>query len=167
MRLWVDPEYAEELAVVAAWLVALVPWNVTFSTIPDVGSLLFVRFPLGQVRYAFGLPVARAVRIDDAYSAWQFQAGQSIAAAYGVWVAGAALVLLALALTVAMYADLAAVAPYRPVQAMGGLLLVAGVVFSAATYLLWARGLPGVPIPVGVPFALAFGFTLVRTGRAE
>lgn len=161
MRLWVDSEYAPELAVVSAWLVALVPWDVTYE-VASVGSLLYVRFPLGQVRYAFGSPFGRAIRVQSPYGAWQFQAGYPVADAYAVWMAGAALVVAALLLSLLMYGAYGRVAPFRPVRAMGALLVVAGLVFAAASAVLWQHRLPGVQLPVGVAFQLAFGVVLLR-----
>jgi len=165
MRVWVRSEYAAELAVVFAWLGVLVPWNVTFSALPRVGSVLFVRFPLGQVRYVFGIPFARAVKLDTAYSAWQYQAGTSMATAYAIWLVGAALVALALLLSFAMYADETRVEPYRPVAVMGILLFGAGVALAVATISLYTRGFPGLPVPVGVPLLCAFGVVLLFAAR--
>jgi uncharacterized protein (TIGR04206 family) len=165
MRLWVRSEYAPELAVAFAWLSALVPWSVSYAQLSDLGSVAFVRFPLLQVRYAFGIPVARAVKVDSPYAAWQFQAGQSVADAYALWTVGATILLAALALSVAMYLDLDRVRPYRPVTAMGALLGAAGVTLAAATYLLATRGFPGIDLPIGVLLLLLFAVVLLRAER--
>jgi uncharacterized protein (TIGR04206 family) len=166
MRVWVRSEYAPELAVAFAWLSAFIPWTVSYATLPDLGSVAFVRFPLFQVRYAFGIPFAEAVKVDSALAAWQFQAGQSIEAAYAAWLAGAAVLLATLALSAAMYVDLDRVAPYRPVAVMGWLLGVAGGVFAVATYLLATRGFPSMVVPVGVVFLFAFALVLLTADRA-
>lgn len=165
MRLWVRSEYAPELAVAFAWLSTLVPWTVSYARLADLGSVLFVRFPLFQVRYAFDIPFARAVKVDTAYGAWQFQAGQSVAVAYAAWTVGAAVLLAALALSAAMYLDLDRVRPYRPVQLMGALLGAAGVALAAATYLVATRGFPGVDVPLGVLLLLLFAVVLLRAER--
>lgn len=165
MRVWVRSEYAPELAVAFAWLSTLVPWTVSYARLPDLGSVAFVRFPLFQVRYTFGIPFARAVKVDSAYAAWQFQAGQSVAPAYAAWTVGAAVFLAALALSVAMYVDLDRVAPYRPVAVMGVLLGATGVALAVATYRLATRGFPGLDVPVGVVFLLAFAVVLLRAKR--
>ncbi|SFR45906.1 DUF7549 family protein [Halogeometricum limi] len=164
---WVRSEYAGPLAVVLTWLSVLLPWNVTYS--PDVsgGSVLFVRFPFFQIRYAFGVPFADAVRLSDPLSAVAFQAGNSIQLAYEVWVVGAAVLLVALAVSVAYYAREKRLesGPVDPVRALGALLGVAGVVLAVATYLLWTRGFPGVPLPVGVVFLFVFAGLLATVER--
>ena len=165
---WVRSEYAGELAVVSAWLAALIPWNVTYSADIAGGDLLFVRFPLFQIRYNYGVPFGRALSVTDPVSATMFQAGQSIALAYAVWTVGAVLVGAAVVYAAVYYRAEATVAswPLDPVRVIGGLLAGAAVVLAAATYLLATRGFPGVPIPVGVAFLAAFGAVLLRVERA-
>ncbi len=165
---WVRSEYAGELAVLSAWLCTLIPWNVTYSPSVAGGSLLFVRFPLFQVRYTFGLALARGVTVMDPLSAIRFQQGASIQFAYQVWAVGAALVGGALLLSVAYYAreEQVETGPVDPVRLMGALLTGAGLVLSVATYFLFVRGFPGVPIPLGVVFLLVFGAILLRIERA-
>ena len=164
---WVRSEYAGELAVLSAWVCALLPWNVTYS--PDVagGSVLFVRFPFFQVRYAFGLPLARAVGVSDPLSAAAFQRGQSIQLAYHVWALGALVLAVALVLSIAYYAreDAVEAGTVDPVRAMGVLLVAAGAVLAVATYLLVVRGFPGVPLPIGVLFLFLFGGVLLTVER--
>jgi len=165
---WVRSEYAGELAVLSAWLAALVPWNVTYSPGVAGGSLLFVRFPFFQVRYTFGVPFARGVDLRDPLSAVAFQSGQSLQVAYETWVAGAGVLALAVLLSLAYYAREESVErglPVDPVRLMGGLLGLAGVVFLAANVLL-TRGFPGVPLPVGALFCLVFGGVLLTVDRA-
>jgi hypothetical protein len=167
MRPWVRSEYAPELAVVSAWLAALIPWNVTLSQLSEVGTVLFVRFPLFQVRYTYGIAFTEGTLLLDAYSAFRYQRGAAIQDAYAVWLLGAALVVLALALSVAMYVALDRVDGLlgRPVAAMGALLLGAGVVHAAATVLLVTRGFPGIPLPVGVVFEAGLGAVLLGARR--
>jgi hypothetical protein len=171
MRVWISSEYAPELAVVFAWLGALIPWNVTFSDLQGIGSVLFVRFPLFQIRYAHGVPAAEAISIRDPYSAIQFQrAGEqvgTIADAYTVWLLGAALIAVALALSVALYLAETRVTGWlrEPVTLMGVVLLLAGVVHGVATVLLYVRGFPGLPVPIGVPFEVGFGALLLSAER--
>lgn len=164
---WVRSEYAGELAVLSAWLAALLPWNVTYSTGIAGGDVLFVRFPLLQVRYTYGIPVTRAVSISDPLSAMAFQSGQTILLAYQAWAVGAAVVAAAVALSVVYYFREEAVesAPVDPVRVMGVLLGLAGVVLAVATYLLYTRGFPGVPIPIGVVVLLLLGGVLLRVER--
>lgn len=164
---WVRAEYAGALAVVSTWLSALVPWNVTYS--PDVsgGAVLFVRFPFFQLRYTFGVPLARRVTVSDPVSAIAFQAGQTIQIAYQVWAVGAGI--LAVAVVVATvyyrYEDAVEAGPIDPVRLLGGLVGLSGVVLAAATYLLATRGFPGLPIPVGVVVLLTLGGVLLTAAR--
>ena len=66
---WVKSEYAPELAVLSAWIAALVPWSVTVHTAAPLGSVLFaIRFPLAeiQVRAASTVTVdGQTVRVTD------------------------------------------------------------------------------------------------------
>jgi uncharacterized protein (TIGR04206 family) len=165
---WVRSEYAGELAVLSAWLSALIPWNVTYSAGVAGGSLLFVRFPFVQVRYTYGVPFAKAIDVRDPLSAIRFQAGHPLQTAYEVWAVGAAVLALALALSVAYYAreDLIESGPVDPVRLMGALLGLAGVVLLAANYLLTA-GFPGLPIPIGSLFLLVFGGLLLTVDRTR
>jgi hypothetical protein len=178
---WVRSEYAGELAVLSAWLSALIPWNVTYS--PNLGavSALFVRFPLFQVRYVWGIQVDQNVALSapvpgwllpgglERYSALATQEGLSILRAYQVWALGAAVFAIALALSIAYYTREQQVEELSvdPVRLMGGLLGLSGAVFAVATYLLYTRGLPGIPIPVGVFFLFAFAGLLLTAERVE
>jgi hypothetical protein len=163
---WVRSEYAEELAVVTAWLSAFLPWNVTYSTLSGVGSVLFVRFPFFQVRYIFGISISEGMAVSTPLGALAYQEGQSIAVAYAAWAVGAAVVAAAVALALLLYRYEDRVeAAIDPVRVMGALLSLAGVVLTGATWLLWTRGFPGLPIPVGVMFLYLFGGTLLLARR--
>ncbi|RLM59760.1 hypothetical protein DVK02_03250 [Halobellus sp. Atlit-31R] len=165
---WVRAEYAGALAVVSTWLAALVPWNVTYSTGVSGGSVLFVRFPFFQIRYAFGLPLARRVSVSDPLSAVAFQAGQTIQIAYQVWAVGAAVLAVAVVVAAVYYReeDALEAGPVDPVRLLGALVTLAGAVLAVATYLLATRGFPGVPLPVGVVFLFVFGAVLLTVDRA-
>jgi hypothetical protein len=54
----VRSECAGELAVLSAWVAALLPWNVSFLWALS-GGLLVVWFPFVEMRYSIGLPLAR------------------------------------------------------------------------------------------------------------
>jgi hypothetical protein len=163
MRLWVRSEYTEELAVLCAWLSALVPWVVMYSDLGELGRVLYVRFPLVQVRYTYGVPLAQATRVDDPLSALALQSGRSLGGAYELWVVGAALVAVAVLFGVALYFEVD-VPLARPARAMGVLLLLAALAHAVAVYQV-ATVLPGVPIPVGVLFQAAFGVVLLSARR--
>jgi len=164
---WVRAEYAGALAVVSTWLAALVPWNLTYSTGVSGGAVLFVRFPFFQVRYTFGVPLARRVAVSDPLSAIAFQAGQSIQAAYQAWAVGAGVLAVAVAVATVYYRyeDAVESGPVDPVRLLGGLLGLSGVVLAVSTYLLATRGFPGVPIPVGVGILLVLGGVLLTVER--
>lgn len=165
--MWVRSEYAGELAVLLTWLSALLPWNVTYSSGIGSGALLFVRFPLLQIRYTFGLPIARGTRIADPLSAIAFQRGQALELAYQVWAVGAAVFAVAVVVSILYYRNesWAESWPVDPVRLLGALLLGTGAVFAGATYLLLIRGFPGAPIPIGVVFLLLFGGLLLTVDR--
>ncbi|MFC7080651.1 DUF7549 family protein [Halorussus caseinilyticus] len=163
---WVRSEYAGELAVVSAWLSALLPWNVTYSTLSGVGSVLFVRFPFFQVRYVSGISISEGLAVSTPVGAMAYQGGHSIATAYAAWSVGAAVVGAAVVLSVLLYRYEERVeATIDAVRVMGALLALAGVVLTAATWLLWTRGFPGLPIPVGVVLLYLFGGTLLVADR--
>lgn len=167
--MWVRSEYAGELAVLSTWLSALIPWNVAYTSGIGEGALLFVRFPLVQIRYSFGVPLASSLAIADPLSALAFQRGQTVAVAYRIWAVGAAVFSLALLVSVAYYRREAWAESWAvdPVRLLGGLLLTTGVVFAVSTYLLVVRGFPGIPVPVGVGFLLLFGGLLLTVDRAD
>lgn len=167
--MWVRSEYAGELAVLLTWLSAFLPWNVTYSSAIGRGALLFVRFPLVQVRYSFGVPLARGTRINDPLSAAAFQRGQALELVYQVWTVGAAVFAVALVVSMLYYWKEAWAEswPVDPIRLLGALLFGTGLVFAGATYLLLSRGFPGLPIPLGVVFLLLFGGLLLVVDRTE
>ena len=167
--MWVRSEYAGELAVLLTWLSALIPWNVSYAANPSGAAVLFVRFPLAQVRYVFGLPIARGVVVSDPLSALAFQRGNPIAAAYRVWAIGAAVFAVALVVSAVYYRREAWAEswPVDPVRILGGLLGATGLVFAGATYLLLLRGFSPLPIPLGVVFLFLFGGLLLTVDRTD
>ncbi|MFB6252613.1 MAG: hypothetical protein ABEI27_13190 [Halobellus sp.] len=164
---WVRSEYAGELAVVVTWLAAFVPWNITYSSGISGGSVLFVRFPFFQIRYAFGVTPARRIALADPLSAIAFQHGQTIQVAYQAWAVGAAVLAVGVVVATLYYRDEERLeaGPADPVRFLGGILALSGVVLAAATYLLLTRGFPGVPLPVGVVFLLLFGGLLLTVDQ--
>ena len=174
--MWVRSEYAGELAVLSTWAAALLPWNVFYGAVAG-GSVLFVRFPFLQIRYAFGLPLLRATTVSTPLSAYLFQDGTSVQFAYGLWLAGAALFLVAFAVSVYYYREEARVEAWSvdPVRLLGGLLVASATLFVAASVLFPERflgvsfgvggGLPGVSLPVGALVQLLLGGVLLRAER--
>jgi hypothetical protein len=165
MDVWVRSEYAGELAVLSAWLAALLPWSVSFVRALG-GGLLVVRFPFFEVRYGIGLPLARAVEVVGPVTAARLQQGTAAAAGYRLWIPGAVVVGLALVLSVAYYRreERLETGPVDPVRAMGVLLAGGSAVLGGATLLLFS-GFPGVTLPVGVPLTLALAVTLLVADR--
>jgi len=166
--MWVRSEYAGELAVLTTWLAALIPWNVTFANLSN-GALLFVRFPLFQIRYTFGVPLAAGIAVVDPVTATSFQSGQALELPYRLWTAGAGLFVAALVVSAVYYRREAWAEswPVDPVRLLGALLLAVGAVLAAVTYLLLSRGFPGVPIPIGVVLLLLFGVVLLTVDRTD
>jgi len=144
---WVDREHAGALAVVSAWLAALLPWNVTYTSAGDAW-VLFIRFPFFEFRYAnIDGSVIRSV-----LGAIQLRSGDGLELATRIWGLGALAILAALVLSVVYYADQDRLEAGRvhPVRVMGGLLGTATVLFAIATVFVWTGGFGGVPIPLGV-----------------
>lgn len=169
--LWVRSDYADSLAIACAWIGALVPWNVTYSTDVAGGSLLFVRFPFFQLQflYGFSIPGVDSPIIRGPISAAAYQSGRPLALVYQIWTVGAAIIALALVLSVTMYLVNRPSTEQRidPIRLMGTLLLAAAVILTMANYLLLSRGFGGFPIPIGVVFLYAFGGILLRVERVD
>ncbi|MFC7115308.1 hypothetical protein ACFQH2_10610 [Natronoarchaeum sp. GCM10025703] len=154
---WVRSEYAGELSVVSAWLAALLPWNLTYSTIAEGEvTILSARFPFVQLRYLLGieLPGQENPAIDHPFAARGAVEGMPLLV-YDLWIAGAAFVLVAVALSIAMYLDEARIEdalPTSPVRVMGGLLGAATLLLSASTLAIVTRGEfgGGIPVPIGL-----------------
>ena len=187
---WVDAEYAGELAVVAAWLAALVPWSVSLQPNAPFGSIYFaVRWPLWELQVRLPAtvdgdpePVVEALGqvypgvrlfwdfyLADPLSAATFYDSGLLSAAGTAWVAGAVVVLVAVLLGIALYYDEAGVADRLPVdhvRLMAALLGLATVAFTAATALYWlGPAFVGLPIPVGVVVVGALAVALARVER--
>lgn len=174
---WVKSEYAGELAVVSAWLAALLPWYTSY--VPEIdglpGSVLFVRFPFAQIRFTFDVPLADAVDFRTIPGilfprADTLESG-AIEVAYWVWYVGAALVAIAVLFSFAMYVDydrLVESLPVHPVRVMGGLLTGAGAVLAGATALFYHhRVFEEYPVPIGLALLLVLGVSLLRVELLE
>lgn len=167
--MWVRSEYAGELAVLSAWLCALLPWSLTYFS---EGGLRWIRvhFAVAYFQFAPGSGLAglldTTVYVTDAA---RFADNESAAFGYELWLLGLAVLALAVALSLVYYRldeRLEELSPVDPVRVMGGLLVAAGVPLAAATYLAH-DGLVGITVPVGVPFMFVLGGLLLvveRTG---
>jgi hypothetical protein len=176
---WVKSEYAEELAVVSAWLSALVPWSISVS-IGEIqgGSLIEFHFPFLLLRVLLGIDVPGPnPLIMPPWEAIGYYSDAPGPLPFAVWTVGAAVVGIAVLLSLAMYVfeDRFRTARRDPVRIMGGLLLVAAVLHTVASGLLQFGALPiaglatdafpGILLPVGVVFQFAFAYTLLRVER--
>jgi hypothetical protein len=177
---WVRSEYAGELAVLTTWFAALVPWNIHYVPLTEEASVLFVRFPLLQIRYVFGLPVLRGTQlglplpaplVDSTgffVSVMAFQDNPQLTTAYEIWAVGALVYLVALGISVAYYLDEERVEAWRvdPVVLLGGLLLLSAAAFGVATPYTYGV-FPGVPVPLGVVLTALFGVVLLRAEQRD
>ncbi|MFD1641302.1 DUF7549 family protein [Halohasta litorea] len=161
---WIQREHAAGLAVLSAWLGALLPWNVTYST--NGGPwVVFVRFPLFEFQYTSGFgPGVDGGALRTVLGAIALQSGQGLETATVVWGGGGAVMLAALGLSVVYYADrsLLEAASVHPVRLMGGLLGVAALLFAVATVFVWTGGFGGTPIPIGVLLLGLLAWVLLR-----
>lgn len=165
---WVRSEYAGELAVVSAWLAALVPWNLTYTADGGVGGVLYVRFVFAEFVYFTGLEIdGQRYQLLSIRDAVVQQSGEFVFGAYLTWAAGAVLVGIAVLLSIAYYLAEERVesAPVDPVFLMGGLLVAAGIALGVANYLVVTRGIPGIPLPVGTVLVLVLGGVLLTADR--
>lgn len=170
--MWVRSEYAGELAVLSAWLCALLPWSITYAS-QDGARLIRVHFAVAYFQFAPGSGLAGIIdTVVLAPDAARFASDESAAFGYELWLVGLAVLALAVALSLAYYRldeRLEELSPVDPVRVMGGLLVAAAVPLSAATYLAH-DGLVGFTVPVGVPFMFVLGGLLLvveRTGVGE
>lgn len=169
MTPWVRSEYANELAVLSAWLAALLPWNVTYTSEVFGGNFLFVRFPFFQVRYNFGVPVGQAVRIDTPVSAARFQQGSGVELPYQVWIVGAVILAIAILLSVGFYLreEQFEAFPVDPVRLMGVIIGLGALTLAVSTYYLQIRGIPGLTVPVGLLLIGMLAGLLLTVERAD
>lgn len=167
--MWVRSEYAGELAVLSAWLCALLPWSVSYGSGQGI-RLIRVHFLYVYFQFAPGSGLSNLLDTTVLVSeAAGFADNTSVVFGYRLWLLGMAIVTLALALSVAYYRldeDLEARSPIDPVRLMGGLLVAAAAPLAAATYFLHA-GLIGFTAPVGVLFMLVLGGLLLLVERTD
>lgn len=175
---WVNSEYAEEFAVVAAWVSAAAPWSVSVALGEiEGGSLLQVHFPFLLVRYLFGvdLPAPNPLVLLP-WEAVEFYAAAPGPLPFAFWTVGAAVLALAVLLSAAMYLfeDRLDGAPGDPVWVMGVLLAVSALSFTAASLVFQfgapveavaSTPFPGVLVPVGVVFQFLFAYVLLGVDR--
>jgi uncharacterized protein (TIGR04206 family) len=164
---WVNSEYANELAVLATWLSALMPWSFSVASL-DFGTVVVIRFLFFHIQYVLGVSFGDQEQILFTVLELQtfYENAQTILAQQ-LWLVGAVVFVLALAISIALYLaeDRVSSARADPVRVLGGLLLLAGLLLCGATVLLY-QSFIGVAIPLGALFLLVFGVTLLRVERA-
>ena len=136
---WVRSEYAEELAVVSAWLMALLPWSLSYGR-PAGGLYVAIRFPLFiyESVQGFGLashtgfltPVEALARSVNAGLTSEFGTSE-LTARYGTANPGVSIETVTDAVTVSTYAD--GIWAYL-LWSVGLLVLVLAIVLSLLMY---------------------------------
>lgn len=165
--MWVRSEYAGELAVVSAWLCALLPWSISHAS---TGGARVVRIHFVYLYFQFFPGIALtdgAVRYRLVTGAAGGASHPGVATGYRLWMLAAAVFTLALLLSALYYVNeerLEAESPVDPVRLMGALLVVPAVLLTGTSYYL-ATGLPGVSVPVGVAFMYVLGGLLLVVDR--
>jgi len=165
--MWVRSEYAGELAVLSAWLCALLPWSVSYAS--QEGLQLFrIHFPYLFFQFVPGVDLGEfATPYVFVWDAPSFPEDATLAFGYQLWIVASVVITLALALSIVYYVfdeRLEDSSPVDPVRVMGGLLSVSAVGFSVSTYFLWSRFI-GITVPVGVVFMYLLGGTLLVVER--
>lgn len=164
--MWVQSEYAGELAVLSVWANALIPWSLSIAS-ADGASLVVVRFQLFLVQYLFGVSLgAQEQPLQTVVGAVDFETG-AVSQAYEIWLVAAVVFAVALLVSVVYYAAdewLVATSPVDPVRLLGALLVVAGAVETVAVIQLW-NAFPGTLVPVGVLFCYLLGGLLLVVER--
>lgn len=170
--MWVRSEYAGELAVLATWLTALLPWSVSvLRESPDwldgTFTVVNIRFVFFQFHYVFGVPfgdqgldrfVQLVFEIPEFVPLDQVLEGR-------LWLATAGLFVLVLLGSVLYYAREGLVEerlPADPVRAFGAAFVVLAASFTVATAMFF-RHQP--TVPVGALFMWVFGAVLLRVER--
>lgn len=177
-KLWVNNDYINELTVFLAWCVALIPWNIQYVAISDIGELIFVRFPFFQIRYQLGFELGEQNLLLSPLGAYNYQIGSPMADAYIWWLIAATPLALAFLLACTLYIvdidrvplDIKTIEQKLPLplaRLMGGLLAIGTGATLVATYYLFTTGFQGINIPLGVVFLGLFTYLLLTNPTVE
>lgn len=192
--MWVRSEYANELAVLSAWLAVVVPWSGARHTETEAGlasEVTFLRFPLLELQFRDpavievdgdrqevgiladsypGTELFGNVFVTSPVSSLGFYSG-TLWGATLLWAVAALAIGLAFAFSLALYTReerVAAALPVSPVRLMGGLLAVGALGAAGASGLHYlARDTVGFPIPAGVLVIAGLAAMLLRTEAVE
>ncbi len=167
----VRTKYAGELAVLSTWLCAFLPWSVTVGVLEAGGgsiSVIWLRFLPLRFLYILGGSLPGESPVIPVWSVPGFVQTSGETTAAWLWIGGLVVFLVPLGLSVVYYLDEERMEslPVDPVRLQGGLLLLVGGVFAAASAPL-VMDLPGTTIPLGTLFFLGFGVLLLRVERVE
>lgn len=168
--MWVKSEYAGEVAVLSTWLSALLPWSVSLfrESFGPAGAVnaVWLRFLPGRFLYVFGAVERSGSPWNWVWEVPGFVASQGETTASFVWLAGSALFVFPLALSIVYYLDEARVESwgFDPVRALGGLLVASGTLLFVASVLLFVNQ-TGMTFPVGTMVQLGLGIVLLRAER--
>lgn len=168
--MWVKSEYAGALAIVSTWLCALLPWSVTLfreELEPGVGMVaIWIRFLPGRLLYLSGVGLGDESPYRWVWEVPGFVATRGETLAGYVWLAGTAVFAVAFVVSLLYYVRETWVESWRvdPVRLLGSLLVLTGLVLSAAVAVLW-RFQAGIVVPVGVLFHLGLGGVLLQADR--
>jgi len=167
---WVRSEYAGELAVLSVWLTALLPWSVSYFNETIAGrnvTVINIRFLFFQFHYLFGISFGEQTMDDLVQFVHEVPgfvpANQRPEAE--IWLAGAVVFALLLALSFAYYAreeTLTERVPVDLVRLFGAIFAALAVVFSVAVVMFNPHQ---VTAPVGTLFMWAFAVVLLRIDR--
>lgn len=188
--MWVRSEYANELAVLSAWLAMIVPWSGAMHTSTEAGlesDILFLRFPFFELQFRnpavleIGGATVEVETLENAYPGTELFGNlfvttppSSVAFYDGtlwqaslLWTVAAVGFALALLFSFALYLredQVVDALPVPPVRLMGVLLGVGALGTAGASVLHFAaRDTAGFPIPAGVLVVAALAAVLLRT----
>lgn len=191
---WVNRAYADELAVVSTWIVALLPWSISFTSDAPLGShVYFIRFPLFEIqaRYPSNVTInGEAADVASVIAEYYGSGGPLVGnlvgvlppmtiptgslkllIAYSAWSFAGLAVLFAFILSIAMYLREDAVRSWLPVP----YVMLTGILFGVVTILLIVASTTialsnrpyGLPVPVGVLVVGAFAYLLSTVDLTE
>lgn len=194
--MWVRSEYANELAVLSAWIAMLVPWSGASHTLRESGvegDIIFIRFPLFELQFRspvlvedqaqetvteLGLLEATypgtelfgdvfATTPPSSVSFYESTLGQASL----LWTLAAIGFALAFLLSVGLYVRedrVVQTLPVSSVHLMGALLGIGALGTAGASVLHYLeRDTVGFPIPAGVVVIAVLAVILLRTEELE